>query len=927
MASQNLIEFVDSFQPYYEENDRVVDEKLIESCLDACQVAYMEEYDIPYAKTVSQKAKFYIEDAIKHSQDADGNFFDDFLDLDYTVNAAQVNNYLTDSYYEVLKYESPYIFDSYMLYLEKNRLNEHRFYANRAKQFRKLGVVQAMQDLEDDKLDILSISLPPGTGKALAMDAKVLTPSGFVRNDSLKVGDAVIAGNGNKATVLGVFPQGKKQMYDVIFDDGSKVRCSEDHLWTVQTRDDRHKKRFPNGKYRTIPLSEIMKNYKVENGKRLNYSIDYVKPIQFAEKEFIIHPYIMGVLIGNGYLCETPSITTQDDIVVDMVNKYLPDGYCLKHKDEYTFYIHGHEGNNCKAGSVITKELKLYGLFGKTSPNKYIPKEYLYASIEQRTWLLKGLMDTDGTVSKNIPSYCTTSAMLAEDVAELVHSLGGYAKINKKEKCGYKKDGEYVPCKQAYNVTIQFDASFGQISNLKRKEYYPKRSEIKRFIKDIVPAGVEECQCIYISDESHLYITDDYVITHNSTLEKFFATWIVGRHQDDYSLFFTHSDEMADIFYRGVLDIVQNDEYAFTDIFRVCNVFNTDAKAKKINFVRYHTFANIQCTSVGAKNAGKVRANRYLYCDDLISSIEEALNKAQLEKIWRIYTTDARQRKLNQQVKEIHIATRWSTSDVIGRLKEVYSGNDRARFLSAPDIDPVTGESNFDYRHDGMSKEFFSDIALTMDDVTYKCLYKNEPIEREGLLYHEDELRRYSALPDGEPDAILGICDTKTTGTDYMFLPCMYQYGDDYYLEDCVCDNDVYSNLYPKMADVILENNMQQCEFESNAGGTQIADEVEKRVKEDGGRCIITRKPTETNKETRILASAPWIVRHIVFKDKSMYAPKSDYGIMMHLLLTYSIAGRNPVDDVPDGLSNFYNMVTKRKPKPKAKIMRNPFSY
>ena len=139
---------------------------------------------------------------------------------------------------------------------------------------------------------------------------------------------------------------------------------------------------------------------------------------------------------------------------------------------------------------------------------------------------------------------------------------------------------------------------------------------------------------------------------------------------------------------------------------------------------------------------------------------------------------------------------------------------------------------------------------------------------------------------------------------------------------DCVCDNGVYSDLYPKMVDVIFENNMQLCEFESNAGGTQIADEVEKRLKEKGGRCVITRKPTETNKETRILASTPWIVRHILFKEKDKYAPKSDYGKMMNLLLTYSITGKNKNDDVCDGLSNFYNMVTSRKPRKKAKILR-----
>lgn len=395
--------------------------------------------------------------------------------------------------------------------------------------------------------------------------------------------------------------------------------------------------------------------------------------------------------------------------------------------------------------------------------------------------------------------------------------------------------------------------------------------------------------------------------TQKTTLEKFFTSWIIGRHPEDYNLFFSHSSDITRMFYDGVLDITTNeDEYCWNEIFPDVRLTSTDAKRECINFNKYKPFANLQCTSVGSKNAGKVRCNRYLLCDDLIGGIEEALNKNILDKLWRIYGTDAKQRKLNEQVKEIHIATRWSVHDVIGRLKVLYDGNDRARFIAVPDIDPVTGESNFDYKYNGMSVKFFHDQELTMDDISYKCLYKNDPIEREGLLYHDDELRRFSSLPIREPDAILGICDVKNKGTDFMFMPCAYKYDSDYYIVDCICDDNTdYGVQYERLSNLIVNRKMQQCEFESNNGGDRVSYEVNKRVEEKGGRCNITDKPTETNKETRIIVNADWVKKHCLFKNKEDYKPKEDYGIMMFWLLAYSVVGKNVHDDVPDGFANF----------------------
>lgn len=415
--------------------------------------------------------------------------------------------------------------------------------------------------------------------------------------------------------------------------------------------------------------------------------------------------------------------------------------------------------------------------------------------------------------------------------------------------------------------------------------------------------------------------------TQKTTLEKFFCSWIIGRHPKDYSLFFSHSDDITRMFYDGVLDITtNNEEYTWAEIFPNVKLHSTDAKRQRINFDKQKSYANIQCTSVGSKNAGKVRCNRYLYCDDLIGGIEEALNKRTLDKLWRIYGTDARQRKLNEQVKEIHIATRWSVHDVIGRLKLIYEGNKRARFIAVPDIDPITGQSNFDYKYNGMSVEFFHDQELTMDEISYKCLYKNEPIEREGLLYHEDDIRRFLSMPMREPDAILGICDVKNKGTDFMFLPCMYQYDDDFYLADCICDDNTdYGIQYERLSNIIVQHNMQQCEFESNSGGDRVSYEVNKLVEEKGGRCNITDKPTETNKETRIIVNSDWVKKHVLFKDRENYKPKDDYGIMMSWLMTYSVVGKNEHDDVPDGLANFCLFITKPQRSAKAEAVKNPF--
>jgi len=447
----------------------------------------------------------------------------------------------------------------------------------------------------------------------------------------------------------------------------------------------------------------------------------------------------------------------------------------------------------------------------------------------------------------------------------------------------------------------------------KEKFYQPRR---KIFRKHGI---VQAYQRILDDDKLKLLGISLPPSTGKTTLEKYFHSALCGWFPGDGNLFYSHSGDITRMYYDGVYDIVTNGtEYTWGEIFPGLHVTNTNAKLEQFNVGSYKPFPNVQCTSIGANNAGKVRASRFLLVDDMIGSQEQALNKNYLEKLWMAYTVDARQRKTISTVdgwdcKEIHNATRWSTVDPLGRLYEKYKDDESALFISVPALDEKTDTTNFMYDVGGFTTAHYHDLRSTMDDISWNCLFQQHPVEREGLLYQDDELRRFVDLPNREPDAVLGICDTKEKGIDYMFLPIFYKYDNDYFLVDCICDdNSDFGTQYGRLTDIILRHNVQQVEFESNQGGSRIAFEVQDRVKKQGGICNITTKPTETNKETRIIVNSDWVKQNCLFLEKTEYTPKSDYGRMMGFLLGYSVAGKNKHDDVPDGMANFALFVGRK---------------
>lgn len=458
----------------------------------------------------------------------------------------------------------------------------------------------------------------------------------------------------------------------------------------------------------------------------------------------------------------------------------------------------------------------------------------------------------------------------------------------------------------------------------KERFYMPRR-------KQLIKIGLMDALQGMIDDKYDILCISLIPGAGKTTIEKFFNSAVIGWFPKDFNLFYSHSGDITRMYYDGVYDIVTNtDEYTWGEIFPNLKVTGTNAKMEQFNVGKYKPFPSVQCTSVGSKNAGKVRASKFLLVDDMIGGIEEAMNPAILDKLWDKYAVDARQRKIQdtdgKNCKEIHIATRWSVHDVIGRIQNMYAGNKRVKVIAVPDIDPVTGESNFDYEFSGFTKEFFADQQLLMDEISYKCLYKQEPIEREGLLFPDDKIRRYFNLPHGTPEIVTAQCDTKGKGTDFFVLPVLQKYGEDYYCIDTVCDNTAdYELQYENAANVLVNNEVQECEFERNAGGDRVAMEVNKRVEAKGWICNITDTPTETNKEARIFQCSNWILQHVIFKDSSLYKPNEPYGVMMSLLKQYSVSGKKQLDDVPDVFSNFALRITQGNRVAKVEATHNPF--
>lgn len=404
-----------------------------------------------------------------------------------------------------------------------------------------------------------------------------------------------------------------------------------------------------------------------------------------------------------------------------------------------------------------------------------------------------------------------------------------------------------------------------------------------------------------------------------TALAIFYLTWLAGRNPDEPMLTGSHSNSFVRGVYDECLRIFDKDgEYLWNDVFPDVSVSNTNAKDCRIDLGKRKRFETLEFTSIGTGNAGLYRASTLLYCDDLVSGIEVALSKPRLDKLWETYTTDLRQRKIGNKCKELHIATRWSVHDVIGRLEQNYGDSDRNRFIVMPAMNEKD-ESNFDYDYGvGYSTETLRKQREVMDEMSWKALYMNQPVEREGLLFPADELRYFNGvLPDGEPDRKLMVMDIAWGGGDFTACPIAYVYGDAVFISDLVFNNGDKTVTRPEVVGKIIQHKINVVRGEANNGGDEYCDVVDSQLRQQGYHCSVRsqRAPSGQSKLSRIIQYAPDIKRFYFLDEKHQ---SKEYKAFMEQVTMFTQLGKVPHDDAPDSLAQLadelYNGISKIEP-------------
>lgn len=845
---------------------------------------------------------------------------------EYTEGKVRIAGYIKEAY-QVLGRRD---FEKFLIAIEWNYPRDMKFYGIRQNVLREWA--KYLEDLEYGKLKLLSISAPPRTGKALSMDSGILTPNGWKLMKDIHEGDYVISADGKKAKVLGVFPQGKKDMYRVTFDDKTEVKCSGDHLWEVKTRDDRRR-----GGSRVVSTESMLHNAMVEKGKRKNYSIDYVKPVEFENKleKTDLKPYLLGALLGDGGLSSGGiKITNIDKEILTRVEKELPSGDVLKHIEKHDYRIIKEKDIRDKHGYLVKnkvqQKLEEYALYGKRSEDKFIPKKYLYSSIENRVDLLRGLMDTDGSLStQSIAEFDTISKQLVDDVTELVRSLGGRVVTGEKIGKYTDKDGNMVECNKVYRLYIKMPINPFYLKR-KAEKYITREKHIRKYkyIEKIEKIEDEECQCIYVDHPSHLFVTDGYNLTHNTTIGERFFLWCMLRHAEKSCFFVSHTAAMAIKVYNDIINMLSDSKMEIQKIFPNGVIVEKNAEQLYIQLktnmgTGYHT---AYFRGIDGNMAGVLEASWLLYCDDLIKNIEEAMNPDRLETARMKYGTDIVQRKANKGVRELHIATRWSTGDVISTLEHEHEGDQKARFIRMPALDE-NGKSNFMYEGDyALDEEYFAERRNSpmMDEISFECIYQQNPMEREGLWLNEKSLKYYDGnLPDTECDLTCAGCDIAWGGGDYLSMPIAKVYGTQVYIADVVYDNSTKEVTRPLVIGAIKNNKIEKEIFEANNGGDEYCDKVKEELLKEGYRMEIRsqKAPGNKSKTARIMAVSDEVKGvspeyQIYFLDREARKGKPMYERFMKDLLKYNTASKfigRQKDDCADSLAILISQVLEAR--------------
>ncbi len=390
----------------------------------------------------------------------------------------------------------------------------------------------------------------------------------------------------------------------------------------------------------------------------------------------------------------------------------------------------------------------------------------------------------------------------------------------------------------------------------------------------------------------------------------FFLSWVMGKDPLKPNLYSGYADKLCRGTFDGIMSILKDPEYCYNEIFPDSPLATTNAKDESIDLVKPQRFKTFTARSLDSSLTGATRCENILVLDDAVSGIEEAMNLERLDSLWMKVTNDLFSRA-KEGCRVLLVGTRWSCHDVLGHMESRYGGDKQSKFIRVPALNS-NGGSNFEYKHGvGFSREYFENMRGSMDDVSWRAIYQQEPIEREGLLYPKDSLHYYFDLPNNRPDAIIAACDSKNQGKDFVCALCGYVYGESVYIPDLVFNNGLPEVTKPLVANLCINNKVSRMDIESNNGGEYYAQDVDDQIKKRGGYTSVRTFFTSTNKITKIITESDFIKKHFVFLDESKLqdGKHEEYKAFMRNLLEFTITGKVKHDDAPDALSMLSQLV------------------
>lgn len=449
-----------------------------------------------------------------------------------------------------------------------------------------------------------------------------------------------------------------------------------------------------------------------------------------------------------------------------------------------------------------------------------------------------------------------------------------------------------------YLIALEFDRPAPE------KFYLPRRNRLKKVVDALQELEDNKLDELFLSMPPRVGKT---------SILMFYETWLIGKDSEEHNLYCSYSDIITKAFFSGVLEILNDPvTYKWGEIFPNVPLQSTNADEETINTGRYKRYKSLTCRSLYGTLNGACDANGTLIADDLIGSIEEAMNKDRLLNAWSKVDNNMIPRA-KEKCKLLWCGTRWSMIDPIGLREDLLKNDEgfksrRYKIIDLPALNDKD-ESNFDYSYGvGFSTEYYrqrrSSFERNNDIQSWQAQYMTQPIERAGAVFEAGDMRMYNGdLPETAPDRTFMVVDPAWGGGDFVSAPVCKQYGEDIYVCDVVYTNDDKSVSQPTIAQIAAYNGVDKIQIEANKMTDDFRIGIDDALKRIEYHCPVIAKPAPNNiaKEQRIFDKAPDIKEHFIFlEDGKRNKP---YTLFMQNVFSFKILGNNKHDDAPDSLS------------------------